>query len=84
MPRLPVVATAVGGNPDLVHAASTGWLVPAETSAELARALREVIEHPQTARDFGATARAHVQREHSVDAMAAAYERLYRELADAR
>jgi len=81
---LPVVATAVGGNPDLVHAGNTGWLVPAETPAALARALREVIDHPQTARDFGANARAHVEREHSIDAMAAAYERLYRELADAR
>jgi glycosyltransferase involved in cell wall biosynthesis len=81
---LPVVATSVGGNPDLVHAGSTGWLVPAETPTELSRALREVVEHPQTARDFGANARAHVQRDHSVDAMAASYERLYRELADAR
>ena len=81
---LPVVATSVGGNPDLVYAGSTGWLVPAETPAELARALRDVVEHPQTARLFGANARAHVQHEHSVDAMASAYERLYRELADAR
>ncbi len=81
---LPVVATAVGGNPDLVHAGKTGWLVAAESPAELARALRDVIDNPQTARAFGANARAHVQREHSVDAMAASYERLYRELADVR
>ncbi len=81
---LPVVATAVGGNPDLVHAGKTGWLVPPESPAELAHALGEAIAQPQTVRAFGANARAHVLREHSVDAMALAYENLYRELADAR
>jgi glycosyltransferase involved in cell wall biosynthesis len=81
---LPVVATAVGGNPDLVHAGKTGWLVSSESPAELARALSEAAAQPHTCREFGANARAHVLREHSVDAMALAYEHLYRELADAR
>ena len=81
---LPVVATAVGGNPDLVRAGETGWLVPPESPAELARALNEAIAQPQTAREFGANARTRVVREHSVDAMALAYENLYRELTDAR
>jgi L-malate glycosyltransferase len=81
---LPVVATAVGGNPDLVHAGKTGWLVPPESPADLARALKEALAQTDTAREFGTNARAHVLREHSVDAMALAYERLYRELTDAR
>ena len=81
---LPVVATAVGGNPDLVHAGKTGWLVPPESPAELARALSEAVAQPQAAREFGTHARAHVLREHSIDAMVLAYEHLYRELADAR
>jgi glycosyltransferase involved in cell wall biosynthesis len=81
---LPVVATSVGGNPDLVHAGKTGWLAQPESPADLARTLSEALAQPQTARAFGANARAHVLRAHSVDAMALAYENLYRELADAR
>jgi glycosyltransferase involved in cell wall biosynthesis len=80
---LPVVATNVGGNPDLVRPGETGWLVPAENPQALASALNEVLAHPQVARDVGAQSRMSVQRDHSVDAMAAAYERLYRELAHA-
>jgi L-malate glycosyltransferase len=80
---LPVVATAVGGNPDLVRAGQNGWLVPRQDPQALAAALNEMVRAPEQARQFGANARARAQSEHSLDAMAASYEQLYRELAHA-
>ncbi|HEX4482089.1 MAG TPA: glycosyltransferase [Rudaea sp.] len=80
---LPIVATDVGGNPDLVRPGETGWLVPAENSRSLATALKEAASQQQRAKQMGANARARVQQDYSVDAMAASYEKLYRELAHA-
>ena len=40
---LPVVASAVGGLPELVQDGETGWLVPAAVPAELADRLAELI-----------------------------------------
>jgi glycosyltransferase involved in cell wall biosynthesis len=41
------------------------------------------VRAPDRARQLGANARARVESEHSLDAMAASYEQLYRELAHA-
>lgn len=42
----PVVSTYVAGIPELVSPGTSGWLVPAGSVIELARALREVLETP--------------------------------------
>jgi len=76
---LPTVATHVGGNPDLVKA-DTGILVPAHAPAALAQALGDVLAAPARAAEMGRRARAHVEATHSLEAMAAAYESMYREL----
>ena len=47
--RTPVVATAVGGVPDMVADARFGWLVPAGDTARLAGALTEALEDRQEA-----------------------------------
>ena len=44
--RRPVIATYVGGIPELVQAGESGWLVPAGSVEELARAMREALETP--------------------------------------
>jgi len=80
---LPVIATRVGGNPELVHADS-GILVDAKNPPVLARALLELLPDAARRVRLGATARARVLRTHSPQAMAEAYLSLYRELADAR
>jgi glycosyltransferase involved in cell wall biosynthesis len=41
----PVVATAVGGVPDMLASAAAGWLVPAGDPARLADALAEALEN---------------------------------------
>lgn len=80
---LPVIATRVGGNPELVHA-DCGVLVPAHDPQVLARALLGLLPDAARRIRLGAAARARVLRSHSLRAMADSYLALYRELADAR
>jgi glycosyltransferase involved in cell wall biosynthesis len=47
---VPVVATRVGGLPDLIQEQKTGWLVPARNPEALAGAILEVLENPAEAR----------------------------------
>jgi len=61
--RLPVVATAVGGVPELVKDGETGWLV--QDPARLAEVIRRVLETPQEAQRRARVARDFVVREFS-------------------
>ena len=79
---VPVVATAVGGNPDLVEPGVTGWLVPAGDATALANALLDLARSPAQRDAMRAEARRRVENTHSLAAMTAAYAQLYRELAD--
>jgi glycosyltransferase involved in cell wall biosynthesis len=56
----PVVATPVGGTPELVTDGETGLLVPPRDADALAEALRRVIDDPELARRLGEAARARV------------------------
>ncbi len=51
--KLPVVASAVSGIPEVVLSGETGWIVPAEDAAALSEALAAVLEDPQEARRRG-------------------------------
>jgi len=81
---LPVVATAVGGNPELVAQGRTGCLVPAADPGALARALADVAAAPQLASQWGRAGRSDVEERFSLQAMVASYQGLYdRQLAAA-
>jgi glycosyltransferase involved in cell wall biosynthesis len=76
---LPVVATEVGGVPELVTPGSTGWLVPRGAPVALADAIRAAL-----ASDLGAIGRAGRRRAQELFAaptMAAHFDALYREVA---
>jgi glycosyltransferase involved in cell wall biosynthesis len=75
--ELPVVATAVGGIPDLVVPGVTGLLVPPSDAPALLAALASLVDNPPLARKMGRAARGHVLAHHSSDAMAKAYGQLY-------
>jgi glycosyltransferase involved in cell wall biosynthesis len=79
---LPVVATRVGGNPELVDA-DCGVLVESRDPPALALALLELLPDAARRIRLGAAARARVCARHSLRAMAQAYLDLYRVLADA-
>jgi sugar transferase (PEP-CTERM/EpsH1 system associated) len=74
---LPVVATRVGGNPEVVVDGETGVLVPSGQPEELARALQAVLQDPRRAAQFGLAARKRVESHFDVRRMVAEYEALY-------
>lgn len=59
---LPIVATRVSGNEDLVTDGDNGVLVPPGSPADLAAALRRLIDDPALARRMGERSRARAER----------------------
>lgn len=80
---VPAIATGVGGNIEVIRG-DNGILVPPSAPGALAAALDDFAGDAQRRRDCGAAARRMTQRDFSLDAMVAAYESLYTELASAR
>lgn len=74
---LPVVATRVGGNPEVVADGETGWLVPARDPAALAAAVLRLRRDPAVARRMGAAGRQRVETHFDSRRMVADYEQLY-------
>src|SRR5690606_23191475 len=58
---LPVIATAVGGNAEVVEHERCGLLVPPFSPLRIAAAMRELLAHPERARQMGAEARRRVE-----------------------
>jgi glycosyltransferase involved in cell wall biosynthesis len=79
---LPVVATAVGGVPELVADGETGLLVPAGEERAFAAALADLAGNAERRRQFGLAAMPRAAA-FSVDAMVASYARLFERLAGA-
>lgn len=77
---LPVVATNVGGNGELVEEGMTGKLVPAADSKALGKAIMEYYRHPQAARRHGRAGRSRVERQFSLERMVRQYENVYLDL----
>lgn len=73
-----VVATAVGGVPEVVRAGETGWLVPPRDREALAAALQEALQDRTLTDDYGAAGRALVLRRHSAERVSAAFRDLAR------
>jgi glycosyltransferase involved in cell wall biosynthesis len=57
----PVVATAVGGIPEVVRDRETGLLVPPMEPSRLAEALMHLLEAPALAKSMGAVGRKQVE-----------------------
>lgn len=81
---LPVVATAVGGNPEIVVDGETGQLVPPADPGALADALLRLIEAPGLAARHGAAGRLRAVADFSLAAMLRGYQDVYEGLPQAR
>jgi glycosyltransferase involved in cell wall biosynthesis len=74
---LPVIATRVGGNPEVVAHGDTGVLVPPADPAALARAMLELHADHDRGQRMGQAGRRRVERHFEVRRMVAAYEAFY-------
>jgi sugar transferase (PEP-CTERM/EpsH1 system associated) len=74
---LPVIATRVGGNPELVVDQSTGLLVPHSDALALARAMALMLDDENLRRGYAAAAHARAHREFSIEVMVERYAKLY-------
>jgi glycosyltransferase involved in cell wall biosynthesis len=78
--RLPVVATAVGGSPELVREGVNGYLVPPGSPAALARRILDVLASAPLRTRMGEKGRKIVETEFGVEQMRTSYDALYEEL----
>ena len=79
---LPVVATSVGGTPEVVVDDGTGLLVPPRSPVALAAAIGRLLADPDQRASLGSAGRGRVERCFSIDAMTARYLDVYRGLAE--
>jgi glycogen(starch) synthase len=77
----PVVATRVGGLPEVIVEGKTGFLTEPEDVGGLARAIQFLLEHPSAAAAMGRAARRRAEEVFDWNAHVDAYEVLYRRLA---
>jgi glycosyltransferase involved in cell wall biosynthesis len=76
----PVVASSVGGIPDLVHHGKNGLLVTPGSVSELKSGLLTLIRNKALAEEMGKEGRNRISEEFSAGRMAQSIEKLYREL----
>jgi glycosyltransferase involved in cell wall biosynthesis len=76
----PVVATRVGGLPDLIRDGETGCLVPPGDVQAVATAILRLVRDPETSRRLGQTAQAMARERFALPRLIGDLERLYLEL----
>ena len=76
----PVVASRVGGNPELIGHRETGLLFPSDDHVSLADQILSLLSDDRERRRMGAAARERVVREFSIEANVRRTEKLYLEL----
>ena len=79
----PIVATRVGGVPELIDDGVHGRLVPPQDPEALASCIAELLTDPARAREMGRRAQARRRREFDVRVAVRSIEHLYEELFDA-
>ena len=75
----PVIATRVGGNPEIVLDGETGFLVPPKDSHALGESLIALLKNRQLAVQFSEKGRRRAEVQFSLQTMVNAYEALYEE-----
>jgi len=74
---LPVIATYVGGNPELVNDGETGVLVEPQNAESLASAMLKYAENTSLRAQHGTAARQEVDKKYSMEAMVKQYLHVY-------
>ncbi|MFZ5449072.1 MAG: glycosyltransferase [Thermodesulfobacteriota bacterium] len=79
---LPVITTAVGGNPEIVAHGVTGLLIPPRDAGALAQALERLLADPAGAAQMGRNARRFVAAHYSLERLGREVNAIYEELAE--
>lgn len=77
---VPVVATAVGGTPEVVEEGVHGFLVPPGQPALLAQRILEVLQDEDARRSMGLRGRQRVREQFNFEAQSLQYQQLFAEL----
>jgi glycosyltransferase involved in cell wall biosynthesis len=77
---LPVVATRVGGNPEIIVDQETGLLVEKSDPVALSGAILRIWRDPELVRQMGAAGRKRVEAFFNIRRMVADYERMYEDV----
>ena len=81
---LPVVATAVGGTPEVIADGRSGLLVPSDDPAAMAAAIGRVLADPARGRGLGEVARSVVEERYGARSMVRRLEGIYAAVAGER
>jgi glycosyltransferase involved in cell wall biosynthesis len=74
---LPVIATKISGIPELVQPGKSGTLVPERSAVDLAEAITQVFNHPETAKPMAAAGRQLVLSEFNLNTTCAELSNLF-------
>jgi len=80
---LPIVATRVGGLPEVIRDGATGILIPPREPSRIADAVLSLIEDPALCLKLGRAAQQFIHEEYSLDAAASRVGNLYAEMISA-
>jgi glycosyltransferase involved in cell wall biosynthesis len=80
----PCVATAIGGNPEVVVEGQTGFLAPSEDPERLAARILDLLRDPELRRRMGENGRERVREHFTVEVMVRRMSVLYQELLASR
>ena len=75
--KVPVIATNVGGNPELVVHQETGILVPPEDPEKLTIAINNLLDNEESRRSFANNALEFINKNFSWDVLLEKYTNLY-------
>lgn len=80
--QVPVAVTDVGGNPEIVEAGVSGWVVPSGDAAALADVIERAANDVQRRGHYARRGRERFVERFGFDDMVDAYRRIYRGLLD--
>jgi glycosyltransferase involved in cell wall biosynthesis len=81
---IPIVATRVGGNPELVLEGETGYLVPVNNQSLLADRIVKLLVNPELRRRMGEAGQRRIERRFQMQNVASQYLEIYKGLLIAR
>jgi glycogen(starch) synthase len=79
----PVVASKLGGLPEVIKDNETGILVKEESPEELADAIQRIITHPKLAKEMGKAAQRRIQNQFTLSNYLDSYDHLYQKIVSA-